>query len=692
MTTLRAALFLAFSREREARWRQVMVVAATLVTTFALLCLASLLAATHQSDAAADRRNPVWAVPGASAAFTASSRAIAVDGHQWPVLWLERHDPTRPGYSDTPPGLSRLPGPGEAVVSPGLAARGITAQALGMRPSTAGTGVGGTIGDDGLRTRSEGLVYAVPPEGRSLGTGGALLRLDGWGPGEAMPLDDTPDIPSYRDLLVGSLLLVVTPALYLLVSGTRAVSPVRTARASTLFRLGVAPRRVRALLALEGALLAVAGSVLGGVAWLVLARGRVDWPGVDATLVPGATDLGPGPAAGVATAVVLTVAATSAAVRVPPRTVHRSGRPLRVRSLTPVAVGVLLMALARWSPWFSTARMLLLVGGALLVLAGAPAAVPAIAQRLAPALGRVGGASAWLAAARLRTRAQSLARPALMVAVLVFVAGAGQAFYQYALTVEPEQQGLDRQPVVATVSWRGPQPGDLPRALGALERDGIAAASLHDDQATVGSCRVADAMARVAHLPRGCEQGTLAPALARWVTSASGIDLALGRPAGTEYEVLVVAPNGTTDARISRALAGLPALNITHADQSDKPSTAPPGWIMLAWFTGIACAALGLAREIGDRALLAAVEDRPLDRLGLPARGLDMVHWLTVGLPVAVAATMGWVAAVAFALIGSELGFTAANVWAVTQGTLAASVGAMTALALALAATRRVGR
>lgn len=692
MTTLRAALLLALSREHEARWRQAMVVAATLATTFVLLCLASLLAATHQSDATADRRNPTWSTPGGPAPIMASSRAIVVDGHQWPVLWLEPRGPVGAGYRGAPPGLSRLPGPGEAVVSPGLAARGITAQALGMRPSTAGTGVGGAIGDEGLRTRSEGLVYAVPAPGRTLGTGGALFGIQGWGPGLRMMLDDTPDIPSHRDLLVGSLLLVVVPALYLLVSGARAASPVRTARAATLFRLGVAPRRVRALLALEGALLAVAGSALGGILWLVLARGRVDWPGVDATLVPGATDLAPAPAAGVVAAVMAVVAASSAAVRVPPRDVRRSGRPLRVRSLTPVALGVLLMAVARWSPWFSTTRMLLLVGGALLVLAGAPAAVPAVAQRLAPVLGRVGAASAWLAAARLRTRAQSLARPALMVAVLVFVAGAGQAFYQYALTVEPEQQGLDGQPVVASVSWRGPRPGDLPRALGALGRDGITAVALRGDRAVVASCTVADAMAAVAHVPRGCEQGRLSSALVRWVKSASGVDVTLARPAGSEYEVLVVAPNGTTDARISRALAGLPALNIAHTDQSDKPSSAPPGWIMLAWFTGIACAALGLVREIGDRALLAAVEDRPLDRLGLPARGLDVVHWLTVGLPVLVAAAMGWVAAVAFALIGSELGFTVANVWAVTQGTLAASVGAMAALALALVATRRAAR
>ena len=278
MTMLRMALLMAWSREPAARWRQAMVIVTCLMASVCALTSLSIVKVSSRADDVSAGRSLHWADDGRPAPLVASARSLTVEGHQWPVLWLEERGDYPAAARLAPPGLRRLPAPGEAVLSPGLLARGVTAESLGMRHSDAGTGAAGAIGDEGLQTRSEILVYAAPSVGRSLGEGGALLRLRGYGgePGAAIEYD--PDLPTLGESGFGALLLVLMPAAYAAISGARAVSPVRSSRSTVLFRLGISPRRVRIILAIEGLILGCVGTLVGVVVWLVGLRGVEQWP------------------------------------------------------------------------------------------------------------------------------------------------------------------------------------------------------------------------------------------------------------------------------------------------------------------------------------------------------------------------------------------------------------------------------
>ncbi|MCU6387436.1 hypothetical protein KW815_22280, partial [Enterobacter quasiroggenkampii] len=91
---------------------------------------------------------PEWAAEAADAQLVISERFGEIDAQQLPILGVEKA--LAQADSGVPPGVDSFPQPGEAAVSPALADRGMTAQALGFVPSTATSGRPGIIGADGL--------------------------------------------------------------------------------------------------------------------------------------------------------------------------------------------------------------------------------------------------------------------------------------------------------------------------------------------------------------------------------------------------------------------------------------------------------------------------------------------------------------------------------------------------------------
>lgn len=690
MTTFKTAFLLAFSRQPEARWRQLMVTVATFSATLCLLVSASVVAVCLRGEAVGEARAPLWSEPVQDAPVVASLRAITVDGHQWPVVWLEQRRPVKGGLQAMPPGLGRMPEPGTAVLSPGLLTRGLTAASLGMKTSEAGTGPGGAIGDAGLRSRSEGLIYAVPERGRTLGSGGALIGVAGYagstsGQGGVRTVVDTdPDIPTPTEAIVGWLLLLLGPTVYLLISGARAASPVRIARSEVLYRLGIGPRRIRAILACEGAILALPAVALAVLAWigLIMTVRRVPWS--DTTLTPGSL-IAPGWVAAASCLTVLAlVTLASSLVRVPKRGARPPSRVLPQFSALPLFASAVCMASARWVPRSSSLRVALLVLGALLFLATTPWVVPALAGWGSKLLGSARAPMFWLASARLRSRATALSRPATMVAALVFVSGAGFALYEAAAANFAQANAEAKRSVVVHVNWRDARAGDAGHAVEGLSTAGVtmAAEASDDGTAIFRSCDEATRAARKATGGKGCSGGSLDPQFVAWVSARTGRPVQLlpaEEPKPPFGNVVLVGTERVTDAAIWRAMEGLPAVNIVR-EEPPRQRFTPPAFVLLGWAAAMALAVLGTAREIGDRVLLTVTEDRGLTRLGIPSASLERVHLLCVGAPIVVASVMGWIAAALFALVGHGLEITAANLFGVTMAAAAAALAAVIAL------------
>lgn len=701
-TSLKLAWRLAFSRDVRQRWRQLSVVIASLVSTFVLLLGIAVWQAARQSDDRIELRSPVVAARPVEAIVAVSPRGIVVSGHsdlgQFPVIWLH----PRPGHdfdpAAVPPGLRALPAAGEAVLSAALVQRGLTAEDFGLRTSTAGTGLNGAIGDAGLATSSEGWIYARPPAGRTLGSGGTLLPLRGYlhgGPATENRLSQEtfPDLPSGTSALVGMLWLVLGPALYLALGASRSLSELRLQRSATLFRLGIAQGRIRTVLAVETALLAATGTAAGVVTWLLAGQSWRSLPLTGTTLQPSALALAAGTVLVIVVALVSVMALVGMTGDVRGRVTSTRRRQPKGWHALPLAASIVAMTASRFATPMSAASASLLFAGVILCLASLPLAVPFLVQRAGTVLSRRTRPAAWLAGRRLVFDSMTFAKPAAAVAALVLIAGA--AFAIYGRITDGGSDSGRSGPVdagrVGQVNWRDERPGDVDWAVRQLS--GMLATPTGTDSsgssvAVVHSCwEVAD---------------TLGTARSSWCSSASdftvrGVDdfAAMTRftprvgpagtrvgPAGTQldgFNLLLLDDTPIDQREVMRALAPrLPAINTTRVDGTTR--FVPVGWLIAGWLLASMVLCGAVIREVGDRTLFSLSQDRKVLALGLSRREINAVHRWSVLTPVVVAAPVGYGAAVVFAVLGHYLGFTinylgritgvAASVWGMALATL----------------------
>lgn len=666
MTTLRLAARLAFSRDVRQRWRQLSVIGAGFVV--ALLCMASagMSQAAGQSDERISGRSPVWAQGPADALLAMSARGMELEGFgQFPVVWLE---PT-PGHeadpATVPPGLSALPGPGEAVLSEGLVAAGWKASDFGLKSSQAGSGERGAIGREGLATRSEGWVYARPPSGRSLGSGGALLYSRGY-PGDAssgINFETVPEVPRTSQSLLGIAWMLLAPGAFLLFSAVRALSLIREERAQTLWRFGVSSLRIRGLLAVETSLLLAVGVLPAVGLWLGVLEKATSVPLTVALLMPNALAVSPTASLGVGAGVVLIGAASTAFGRIRGRSVRGDARTVRSWHAIPLLVAFLMMAVGPWLPPSSGARLYLLFGGLLLTFAALPMAMPALVARLGSQLGRAAHPAIWLAGRRLSLRSANLSKPAAMVGALVFVAGA--AFALYDRLVAPEENFGSAAPFSAFhVDWRDPRPGDAQAAARASDSLVVIPITGEDAQrpvGDVGSCSQLQPWA--SSLGQPCLRGStsLDAAFVQRFHALTGLTLQAGT-SGEAKSVFVVAAKEADARVVMKALAGqLPAVNISELGGASKTRDARAGWMLFGWTVATLVLVASLVREIGDRGLASMRDIGHLLRLGLRREEISSSYRWSLFPPVVLAIPIGFLGAVLFALLGYELGITVGN-------------------------------
>jgi hypothetical protein len=167
-----------------------------------------------------------------------------------------------------PPGIDRLPGPGEVYLSPALARLLGSEQGALLRPRFPQR-VAGTIGRVGLSSPGEYLFYAGTTSTDGLGgvggVGGvgALEVLYGFGGGPYSPLP-----PQLWLLLVLGVVALLVPVLLVVATAGRAGALSRDRRLAALRLVGAGAGQVRRIAAGEALLGALAGLAFGGLLFL----------------------------------------------------------------------------------------------------------------------------------------------------------------------------------------------------------------------------------------------------------------------------------------------------------------------------------------------------------------------------------------------------------------------------------------
>ena len=359
-----------------------------------------------------------------------------------------------------PRGVRSLPGPGEVLVSPALAAALDGPYTAELLPRLHGK-VAGTIDDAGLVGPDE--LFAIAGAGpRQLKGNLAVGFPGGRGTDLMYSSGQTADgitsvtggiTDELRVAILAAAVGLVVPLMVLVATATRLSAASRERRAAALRLVGATSRQVSGLGAIEGAVVGALGAMAGVLLFLVL-RAPV------ASLVPVpsglfAADVAP-PAWAIALIVlgvpVLTAVAGLVAVRraaVSPLNVRRQATPPTpsLRRLLPLAAGLLMLVAALVNSravlsgrWYGTT---LLVGGSLLCLAGLAVAGPALARAAGAVLARFGpGPASHLAGKRLVMDPAAASRTVTGMALVVVVVGWLLAFLPLLATTTPSGQGV----------------------------------------------------------------------------------------------------------------------------------------------------------------------------------------------------------------------------------------------------------
>ncbi|MFJ5732460.1 hypothetical protein [Streptomyces paradoxus] len=253
--------------------------ALALATAF-LCCAAGTVIITMAADSAeqshAQARAPRFTgkFPGERAVAHWRESGDTVGGLQHSVIFVE---PLTPGASP-PPGLSAWPRPGEAVLSPALAAAG---QREGISARYGRDA--GRISAEGLTSPSERLVYVRPTAAKSP-EWDRTMEISGFGDPDPTPFGDSIGVVDADAFMAAVLGFLGLPAAVLTVVALRCGSAARDRRTALLDALGGTWRH-RALVCVGEALWPVgAGALIGTVPLLTAAYTDVAVPLTDYTL------------------------------------------------------------------------------------------------------------------------------------------------------------------------------------------------------------------------------------------------------------------------------------------------------------------------------------------------------------------------------------------------------------------------
>ncbi|WCC79663.1 hypothetical protein O6R08_09220 [Cutibacterium equinum] len=674
-TFLRTAALFAFSRHRAHRWHQIAMVLAAAVASVALLAASALMTIGNTVSDHVEARHPVLAdSKELEAAALTTTLPVEAGLGQVPVIWIEPRAGHENDAALVPPGLSRLPAPGTAVVSPGIVRHGLAAKDFGLRASTVGTGPGGTIGDDALASRSEAYVIARPPLGRHIT---ADVMISGYHTmGDRYPwVETTLDMPTRQVAGWGGLVLLALPGVLVMIGAVRSFSPQRDRRIDGMWRQGVRVGRIRLLLAAENGVLAFLGAMVGGIAWLLVISGIRDLPLVDAELLPNGFRAS-WAAAVLVLVVVEVVTVLASVIGVDPdrdrqglrrrHTVHRGRTRWPILLLTSGFVIMMLGSAVTFliSDAFASSLsvILLFVGGGLSLVA-LPSGVGGLVEIIGRRLENAGSPALWLACRRLRGSVRGLTRVGGIIGALMFLLGSGSALFLG--TAQPPALELpDSSREVWMLRWQDPHPTDVTEVTRQLRARGMSVAAVGpDDPDEVTQPVVATAIGLTCEQfgqLTGAPTGMVRCDSSRATVKDAPVDAILGAGTGRHAadRVLVSAPRGNRDVDVLGAVDGLAAPNVTKVmgvQQYRHPGT---DWFALGLGCAVLVGSVVILRELGDQAIMATWTERNLLPVGLTPTEAARTHLWSVTLPILVGVPVGAAGAVLFAMIGMGMGVT----------------------------------
>ena len=344
-----------------------------------------------------------------------------------------------------PPGISRLPGPGQYYASPALAAllRSVPRDELGDRyPGT----LAGTIGERALAGPGELVIY-VGRTPAQLAALPATVRVTHITAGTGTQIWTH----YFRDAFIVAALAFLLPILILIGTATRLAAARLEERYAALRLVGASGRQISVLAAVDAVLTALLG-VAGGIAAFTLLR-----PAIAGTAITSARYFSSQVSLTAAdyAAVLIAIPAASALaallslrrVRISPLGVSRRVTPPAPRwwGVLPLLAGAVLFAAGVHLTNSKKISPLVLLG-LLVIMIGLIAGGPWLTAQAARLLGRpLAGASSLLAARRLsdNPRAAFRAVRGLVLAVFLGTVTAGLLPAVTALTATPGARALD---------------------------------------------------------------------------------------------------------------------------------------------------------------------------------------------------------------------------------------------------------
>lgn len=474
----RIAFGLACNPAPEHRWRRVVVPVSAAVLMLLVLAGSSVVVMLGREEDRTMRRTALLASEPSPTDVDIVEGDDMWGGKQFPVVWIEPAGNANPVL---PPGMKRLPGSGQAVVSPGLD------RLASRHPDLAARYPDRLVLDtEGVRNEDELFAYVRAPEGRALSgdlagdlsgdTQAVRVRAFGapTGAGPSYGMDSLSWPLPIGAVVEGVFGFLVLPGLMVLTVGLSAASGLRDKRFEVLRWIGVPARRLAALAVLETLILAVPGLVAAVIFWGVVSP-RLGWmPLADHDVVYGdlglpwrllVAELGAGIAL---TSLVSVVVTTATAVR---RRGATSLRPATRRAdLTPLRAAPLVLALVLFALGFSIGGPLggtLNLIGIFATLVGVPLVFPGALRAIGAALGRLESVPIQVAGRNLQWDPRRTARPFLGVAALIIIALSASGYLAFLNHVEasPLPTGETR---AVFVEWLDPHPEDADRLADAV--------------------------------------------------------------------------------------------------------------------------------------------------------------------------------------------------------------------------------
>lgn len=677
---LRIALKLARNPAPEHRWRRVAVPVAAIVFMLLLLVGTSVLLLVIRETEREVQRIPVEAQEPSPTDLFMLNRDDVWDDKQFFVWWIEPATDTEPIL---PPGVTQLPDPGQAVVSPALDRLASRNPTLAKRyPDRL------VIGGEGIRSEDELFSYVRVQEERSIqgddlatraGSFGALPGAGSFLARESYTSSEAP----VAAVSMGVFGFVVMPGVLVLAVGVATGSNLRDHRFEVLGWVGAPIRTLTVLAMVETMILAMPGLILITVFWAAIAPSLEQVPLVGHDVVRGDLML-PGWLLLLELAIsIVVVGLMAVAVTAIRRTRRRVARPrpasgqssfalLRIAPLSFVLVALVLSKIIQ-STQGTVAAAYLYLAAMVVAVFGVPLILPGILRAVGKILGQARSVPTSIAGRSLQWDPVRASRPFVGLSALIVVALVGSMYIALASNVEAKYLPTG-ETFGVFVEWPDPQssdPAQLAKSLGegtvvpfsegghAHKPDESRQAHEHGETLLIGaSCRhLAPHFAGTRcnpeapyRLPAKLEQGlerTLVPVahtpdVEAKLTPADNI-----ANSGRAF-VLDNEPLGILEQRVrTAAMQEIPAPYVDSWLGASARSESPLiPWLVGAIVSAVGALAIGCLASLVDRLLGTRKHRRHLLNLGLsPRRLMAFEAWrfaAPFGAVVAISFSVGF--------------------------------------------------